>query len=133
MVLLLINLLNLQTTYSGSTNRACVHNIVYCIKRVDPLSIPGLRHLWYRYHFTLTPTSDKGVTLIMGNSTDVVEREMKQTGIGWTQSKRVVGTVFGSTPYETQCTGVRLMPDKTCNVDGHKFTLVFDRSEFFLS
>ena len=60
-------------------------------------------------------------------------REMKQTGTGWTQSKRVVGTAFGSSPYEAQCTSVRLMPDKTCNVDGHKFTLVFDRSEFFFN
>lgn len=99
------------------------------MKSVDPLSVPSLRHLWYRYYIYLAPKSDKGVTIVLGNSTTDVERAMEQSSGIWMQSKRVVGNKFGSSPYEVQCTGVKVMSDKTLDLSGNNFTLIFDKSK----
>ena len=115
------------------------HPTVYCIVPVDPLTVPGLRHLWYRYHVTLAPASSKAVTMVMGNSTKTVRSLIEHTGGGGlfmpSNSKRVIGTRYGSCPYEVECVGVELLPDRVKNDKGrgHKFTLQFEKSKFIMS
>ena len=67
----------------------------------------------------------------MDNSTELVKELMEEmSSSSSTQSKRVLGTKFGSSPYDVLCAGVRVLPDhKVTGSGGKSFTLVFDRSE----
>ena len=85
--------------------------------------------MWFSNHFALSSTSDKAVTLVIGNCTKDVEQGMEQSSNSvWMKNKRVVDNGFGSSPYTVQCAGLKVMSDKPVNINGNQFKFIMERS-----